>query len=251
MLPKIDDRVQEITVTTGAGDVTFGGAVAGYRTFASVRSDNDLFYYGIVSGVNFEEGIGTFHSATNSFSRTTIKTSSNSNLAITLSGTSYIYIPILSLMHPLTTKGDLLTADTLPNRLAVGSDGKLLVADSSQSLGIKWDVQTFTKSAVIYLSTGIANTAVAFYATKMPFACTVSKVRGKCVGGTSCTINARKNSTSTHLSSDLSVTQGAGWTDGGAVQNTAYAAGDDLELMIQSVTGAVTMIGIEVEFTRP
>jgi hypothetical protein len=38
----------------------------------------------------------------------------------------------------LTTKGDLVTFDTAPNRLPVGTNGQVLTADSTQALGIKW-----------------------------------------------------------------------------------------------------------------
>ena len=39
---------------------------------------------------------------------------------------------------PLTTKGDLFTYDTSQARLAVGSNGETLVADSSASVGLRW-----------------------------------------------------------------------------------------------------------------
>jgi hypothetical protein len=38
--------------------------------------------------------------------------------------------------------------------------------------------------------------------------------------------------------------------DGGSVQDAAYAAGDDLELRLISITGAVTEITIQVDFIR-
>jgi hypothetical protein len=43
---------------------------------------------------------------------------------------------------PLTTKGDLFTFDTADARLAVGNNGETLVADSSQTTGLKWGYTT-------------------------------------------------------------------------------------------------------------
>ena len=39
---------------------------------------------------------------------------------------------------PLTTKGDLYVFGIANNRLPVGSNGQTIVADSTQSLGVKW-----------------------------------------------------------------------------------------------------------------
>lgn len=86
---------------------------------------------------------------------------------------------------------------------------------------------------------------------RAPFACTVTNVRGHRKGGTGATINARRNQASDHLSSDLSLTSADAWMDGGAVQNTAYVAGDDLEIEIATVAGSPTEVAVQVDFTRP
>jgi hypothetical protein len=49
----------------------------------------------------------------------------------------YDYIQV-GATSPLTTKGDLYTFGTSDTRLGVGANGTTLVADSSESLGIKW-----------------------------------------------------------------------------------------------------------------
>jgi hypothetical protein len=40
---------------------------------------------------------------------------------------------------PLTTKGDIFGYSTQDARIPVGSDGQVLVADSAQTLGVKWE----------------------------------------------------------------------------------------------------------------
>lgn len=58
----------------------------------------------------------------------TVSASSNTvTIAVSAGGTS-----------PLTTKGDLYTFDTANQRLAVGSNGTGLYADSDQATGIRW-----------------------------------------------------------------------------------------------------------------
>lgn len=85
---------------------------------------------------------------------------------------------------------------------------------------------------------------------RAPFACIVTAVKGYRVGGTGATINARHNGADNHLSSALSLTSADTWMDGGAVQNTAYAAGAKLEIMVVTVAGSPTQVAIQVDFTR-
>lgn len=111
-------------------------------------------------------------------------------------------------------------------------------------------IQKFSQGGTIYKSDGITD-AVNIIIWEAPFACTVTNVKGYRVGGTGATINARKNGASNHLASALSLTSADAWIDGGAVQNTAYAAGDKLEIMLVSVAGSPTQIAIKVDFKRP
>jgi len=76
-------------------------------------------------------------------------------------------------------------------------------------------------------------------------------VRGYVVGATGSTVNARKNGTLTHLSSDLTLGSTGTWLDGGAVQNTAYVANDSMEIMLTGVGGSPTELAIQVDLTRP
>jgi len=84
-----------------------------------------------------------------------------------------------------------------------------------------------------------------------PYACTVVAVKGFRSAGTGATVNAQKNAVLNHLAADLSLTLNTTWQDGGAVQNTAYAIGDYLSLLVTGVTGPVGQVNIQVNFTRP
>jgi hypothetical protein len=63
-------------------------------------------------------------------------------------------------LSPLTTKGDILGYSTTNDRVPVGTDGQLLTADSTQTLGVKWNsfgslgikptIQTFTSGSGTY-----------------------------------------------------------------------------------------------------
>lgn len=44
----------------------------------------------------------------------------------------------IALISPLTTKGDVLGYSTVNDRVPVGTNGQVLTADSTQSLGVKW-----------------------------------------------------------------------------------------------------------------
>jgi len=63
----------------------------------------------------------------------------------------YIKAIQLVFISPLTTKGDLFTYDTDSQRLAVGSNGQILTADSGEATGIKWaDPSPLTTKGDIY-----------------------------------------------------------------------------------------------------
>jgi hypothetical protein len=77
------DRVQEVTSTTGTGTLTLGGAVVGYRTFASVFTTGQVVYYCVTDGTNWEVGYGAFTAGSpNTLARSTVLSSSNSNALV-------------------------------------------------------------------------------------------------------------------------------------------------------------------------
>jgi len=91
------DRVQDTSTTTGTGNITVSGSAPfGYRTFSTVLSVSDTFYYCIQgqSTSEWEVGLGTYSSA-NVFARTTVLSSSNSGSAVSFSsGTKNVFITL-------------------------------------------------------------------------------------------------------------------------------------------------------------
>lgn len=86
----IADRVRETTTTTGTGAVTLAGAYVSYQTFSAAIGNGNNTYYTIASAVTgeWEVGIGTYTSGTNTLSRDTILSSSNSGSAVNFSAGS-------------------------------------------------------------------------------------------------------------------------------------------------------------------
>ena len=91
------DRVKDTSTTTGTGNITVSGSAPfGYRTFSTVLSVSDTFYYAIQgqSTSEWEVGLGTYVSS-NQFSRTTVLASSASGSAVSFSsGTKNVFITL-------------------------------------------------------------------------------------------------------------------------------------------------------------
>jgi hypothetical protein len=105
--------------------------------------------------------------------------------------------------------------------------------------------QTISRGGTVLSPTVAINVIV----WRAPYNCTLTNVRGYRVEGTGATINARLNGASNHLAAALSLTNADEWMDGGAVQNTAYVAGDKLEIMVVTVAGSPTQVAIQVDLT--
>lgn len=113
----VKDRVQETTTTTGTGTVTLAGAVTGFQSFSVIGDDNTC-YYAITSGNDWEVGLGTYTASGTTLSRDTILESSNAGSAITLSGTSNVFVT-----YPAEKSAHLDSTDTLYAPQIVASNG--------------------------------------------------------------------------------------------------------------------------------
>jgi hypothetical protein len=93
MALKLGDRVRETTVTTGTGNITLGGAVAGFTSFSSVLSNSDTTFYAMIGSNQWEVGVGTYVSASNIIQRTTVLASSNNGSLVNFtSGTKNVIL---------------------------------------------------------------------------------------------------------------------------------------------------------------
>ncbi len=104
MALQTSDRIKETSTTTGTGALTLAGAVTGFRAFSAVcTSPSDTCYYALqaVDGNgaptgDWETGLGTY-SASNTLTRTTVISSSNSNSVVSLSsGTKQVWIDLIA-----------------------------------------------------------------------------------------------------------------------------------------------------------
>ena len=75
----IADRVRETTTTTGTGAVTLAGAYTSFQSFATAIGNGNNTYYTIASPStgDWEVGIGTYTSGTNTDRKSTCLNSSH------------------------------------------------------------------------------------------------------------------------------------------------------------------------------
>ena len=121
----INDRVKETTTTTGTGDITFGGAVQGYETFAAGIGNSDTTYYAIYNPgtTEFEVGLGTLSGDSSTMARTTVISSSNSDNAVDFSaGTKDIFCTLPASKAIVKDDGD---------DVKLGDDEKLIFGAGS------------------------------------------------------------------------------------------------------------------------
>lgn len=93
-MSKLANLARMTTATVGTGTLTLGAAVSGYLTFAAAGiTDQQIVSYGIRDGANSEVGLGVYTASGTTLSRT-VTSSTNSNAAISLSGTAEVFITV-------------------------------------------------------------------------------------------------------------------------------------------------------------
>src|SRR5210317_1871120 len=93
----VNDRVKETSTTTGTGTFDLAGAVSGFESFVTGIGNSNTTYYAIVNeNGEFEVGLGTVtDAATDTLSRDTIISSSNSDSAVNFgAGTKNVFVTL-------------------------------------------------------------------------------------------------------------------------------------------------------------
>jgi hypothetical protein len=98
------DRVKETTSTTGTGTLTLAGASAQHQSFAAVGDANTCDYCILGgNGTDWETGTGTYTASGTTLSRDTIRASSNGGSAVSLTGTSTVFLTVPAAREAGTT----------------------------------------------------------------------------------------------------------------------------------------------------
>ena len=86
------DRVQQTGSANTTVSFTLSGSVTGFQSFAVVGNTNTTYYSAFDVSGNWEVGLGTYSTTGPTLTRTTIFSSSNSNTAVTFSGTVNVFL---------------------------------------------------------------------------------------------------------------------------------------------------------------
>ena len=88
----LKDRVKETATANTTVSFTLGGAIAGFQSFSVVGNTNTTYYAATDTNGNWEAGLGTYSTTGPTLTRTTILSSSNSDSAVTFSGTVNVFL---------------------------------------------------------------------------------------------------------------------------------------------------------------
>lgn len=116
------DRIQQTGTANTTVSFTLSATTTAYQSFAAVGNGNTT-YYAATDGTNWEVGLGTYSTTGPTLTRTTILSSSNSNTAVTFSGTVTVWVdlPASKAVYQDASIGNDATINTIRIGLGGGS----------------------------------------------------------------------------------------------------------------------------------
>ena len=206
----LKDRVKETTTTTGTGAVSLDGETGGFQDFSSAIGNTNTTYYAIVhqSLDEWEVGIGTYGSASNNLTRTTLLSSSTGSAVNFSAGTKDVFV-------------------TLPASQVVHTSA----SPSFENVSISG---TLTVGGIVSVGGSLVGTSATFADKVSVSALAVTGITsiGGSLVGTSATF-------SNHVSSSTLAVTGI-TSIGGSLVGTSATFGDHVSVSSMTVTGNVT-----------
>jgi len=86
------DRAQQTGTANTTVSFTLSGSVTGFQSLAGIGNTNTTYYSATDASGNWEAGLGTYSTTGPTLTRTTVYSSSNSNTAVTFSGTVNVFV---------------------------------------------------------------------------------------------------------------------------------------------------------------
>ena len=126
------DRVQQTGTANTTVSFTLSGSVTGFQSFSVIGNTNTTYYSATDASGNWETGLGTYSTTGPTLTRTTIYQSSNSNAAVTFSGTVNVFVTYPSGRSVNQDASGLVTVATFTATTSVTTP----IAQASSSAGL-------------------------------------------------------------------------------------------------------------------
>ena len=209
----LKDRVKETTTTTGTGAVSLDGEAGGFQDFSSAIGNTNTTYYAIVhqSLDEWEVGIGTYGSASNNLTRTTLLSSSTGSAVNFSAGTKDVFVTLPASQVVHTSASPSFENVSISGTLTVGgivSVGGSLVGTSA-TFDDKVSVSALAVTGITSIGGSLVGTSATFsnHVSSSSLAVTgITSIGGSLVG-TSATFDDHVSVSSMTVTGNVTATQ--------------------------------------------
>jgi hypothetical protein len=236
----LKDRVKETTTTTGTGAVSLDGEAGGFQDFSSAIGNTNTTYYAIVhqSLDEWEVGIGTYGSASNNLTRTTLLSSSTGSAVNFSAGTKDVFVTLPASQTIHTSASPSFENVSISGTLTVGgitSIGGSLVGTSA-TFADKVSVSALAVTGITSIGGSLVGTSATFnnHVSSSTLAVTgITSIGGSLVG-TSATFDNHVSASTLAVTGITSI--------GGSLVGTSATFDNHVSSSTLAVTG-ITSIG--------